>query len=461
MAGIGFTLRRLTRRDDLLGIVTGYGHSLFVAAGPWLVTVGALVGINAVLAQALGREAHQLFGSIVIYNFSASLIVTGPVILVATRYLADRVFEKKLETATGLLLAAIILGTLPGLLIAVPFYTLVCTLPATTIALAIANYAVISGVWITALFLSALKAYVRVTVAFCVGMIAAFGSASWLGLRYGPDGALAGFTIGLAVTLVVIMGTVLAEYRFPLQRPLALLSYVRRHWDLALGGLVFNLAVWVDKWIVWTAPGQVVVANGLVTNPPYDGAMFLAYLTIVPALAVFMVTVETEFFEDYQRFYRDIGDHGTLGQINDNQTRLIGTVLNGLRSVLILQSVIAVLAIFLAPEIVGATSGSYAQIAIFRFGVLGALFHVLILFCMILLQYFDARRPALMVQVVFLVTNAGATWFTIDLGFAYLGYGYFVAALITFVVAMALVLRVMSRLPYLAFVRNNPSVYGV
>ena len=189
--------------------------------------------------------------------------------------------------------------------------------------------------------------------------------------------------------------------------------------------------------------------------------MFLAYLTIVPALAVFMVTVETEFFEDYQRFYRDIGDHGTLGQINDNQTRLIGTVLNGLRSVLILQSVIAVLAIFLAPEIVGATSGSYAQIAIFRFGVLGALFHVLILFCMILLQYFDARRPALMVQVVFLVTNAGATWFTIDLGFAYLGYGYFVAALITFVVAMALVLRVMSRLPYLAFVRNNPSVYGV
>lgn len=460
MAGIGFTLRRLTQRDDLLGIVTGYGHSLFIAAGPWLVTVGALIGINAMLGPQLGEQAHRLFGSIVIYNFSVSLIVTGPMVLVATRYLADRVFEKRLETATALLMTAIVLGTLPGLLLAVPFYVVVCTLPATTVALAVANYAVISGIWVAALFLSALKAYVRVTVAFCIGMAVAFAAAWWLGARYGPDGSLAGFTAGLAVVLVLVLGTVFAEYRFALHRPLAVLPYLRRHWDLALGGFIYNLAVWVDKWIVWTAPGRVVVADGLVTSPAYDSAMFLAYLTIVPALAVFMVTVETDFFEEYQRFYKDIGDHGTLEQIQDNQRRVIASVVGGMRSVLILQAIIAVLAVFLAPEIIGATSGSFAQIAMFRFGVLGALFHVLILFCMILLQYFDARRPALVVQFVFLVTNAGATWFTLDLGFAYLGYGYFVAALVTFVVAIALVYAVLTRLPYLAFVRNNPSVYG-
>lgn len=460
MAGIGFTLRRLTQRDDLLGIVTGYGHSLFIAAGPWLVTVGALVGINLILGRSVGVEAHRLFGSILIYNFSASLVITGPIVLVATRYLADRVFEKRLETATGLLMASIILGTAPGLLIAVPFYTLLCDMPSTTAAIAVANYAVISGVWITALFLSALKAYVRVTVAFCIGMASAFAAAAWLGPRFGSDGALAGFTLGLAITLVVILGTVLSEYRYRLREPLALLPYLRRYWDLALGGLVYNLAVWVDKWIVWTGPGQIVVADRLVTSPAYDGAMFLAYLTIVPALAMFMISIETEFFAEYQRFYRGIGDHATLGQIRDNQRRLTLSVVNGLRSILILQSVIAVLAIFLAPEIIRATSGAYDQIAIFRFGVLGALFHVLILFCLILLQYFDARGPAFGLQCVFLATNAGATWATLQLDFAYLGYGYFIATMATFVVAVALVFSVISRLPYLAFVRNNPSVYG-
>lgn len=459
MAGIGFTLRRLTQRDDLLGIVTGYGHSLFVAAGPWLVTVGALVGINLILGRTVGVEAHRLFGSILIYNFSASLVVTGPIVLVATRYLADRVFEKRLESATGLLVTSIILGTAPGLLVAIPFYTLLCDMPALTAAIAIANYAVISGVWVTALFLSALKAYVRVTVAFCVGMAAAFAAAAWLGPRFGADGALGGFTIGLAVTLVAILATVLSEYRYRLRAPLALLPYLVRYWDLALGGLLYNLAVWVDKWIVWTGPGKVVVAGRLVTNPAYDGAMFLAYLTIVPALAMFMIAIETQFFVEYQRFYRAIGDHATLGQIRDNQRRLILSVVTGLRSVLILQSVIAVLAIFLAPQIIGATSGAYDQITIFRFGVLGALFHVFILFCLVFLQYFDMRRQALGLQCVFLATNAGATWATMQFEFAYLGYGYFIAVLFTFVVGVALVFSVISRLPYLTFVRNNPSVY--
>ncbi|MEQ8395817.1 exopolysaccharide Pel transporter PelG [Thalassobaculum sp.] len=460
MAGIGFTLRRLTQRDDLMGIVSGYGHSLFISAGPWLLTVGALVGINSVLGQTLDQNAHRLFGSILIYNFSVSLVVTGPVVLVSTRYLADRVFEKRLETATGLLMTSMVLGTMPGLVIAIPFYVIACDLPIATVAIALSHYAVISGVWIAALFLSALKAYVRVTISFGIGMATAFGAASWLGARYGVDGALGGFTIGLTVTLIVILATVLSEYRFRLQQPFAVLPYVGRYWDMALGGLVYNLAVWVDKWIIWSGPGHVTIAGALTTSPIYDGAMFLAYLTIIPALAVFTVTVETDFFEDYQRFYRDLGQHGTLNQIKDNQKRLITAIVNGLRTVLVLQTVIAVLAIFFAPEIIRATSGSSQQIAVFRFGVLGALFHVLMMFCVILLQYFDARRPALFVQMTFLATSAVATWLSIDLGFAYLGYGYFVAALITFIVSIALVFAVIARLPYLAFVRNNPSVYN-
>ncbi|MDF1791055.1 MAG: exopolysaccharide Pel transporter PelG [Thalassobaculaceae bacterium] len=461
MAGIGFTLRRLTQRDDLIGAVIGYGHSVFISAGPWLLTVLALIAINVILTGAMPRASLELFRSIIVYNFSVSLVITGPVILIATRYLADRVFEKKVDTAPALMVVATILGTVPGLALAIWFYFFICTIPIPLALLALANYAVISAIWVNGLFLSALKAYVRVTLSFGAGMAGSVALTYFIGARYGADGAMAAFTGGLAITQLVLMATVLAEYRYPMRRPFDLLRYFRNYWDLALGGLIYNLGIWIDKWVIWaTVPDTSVVGGALVTMPLYDGAMFLAYLTIVPALAIFTVSIETRFFEDYQRFYRQIGDHATLATIRENQDAVVHSATDGLRSVMVIQIVISVLVIFFAPAILEITGGASRQIGVFRFGVLGALFHVLMLFCGILLIYFDARRPALLLNIIFLATNAGFTWATIGLGFAYLGYGYFAATLVSFAVGVVLLFNVLRQLPYFSFVRNNPSVTG-
>jgi len=459
MAGIGFTLRRLTQRDDLIGAVIGYGHSVFISAGPWLLTVLALIAINVILVGAMPQRELELFRSIIVYNFSVSLVITGPVILVATRYLADRVFERRVDTAPALMVVATVLGTAPGLLLAVWFYFWICTIPVPLALLALANYAVISAIWVAGLFLSTLKAYVRVTLSFATGMIGAVALTYLVGAAYGPVGALAAFTGGLALTMLVLMATVLAEYRYPMRRPVGLLDAFRRHWELALSGLVYNLAIWIDKWVIWaTVPNTSTVGGALVTMPLYDGAMFLAYLTIVPALAIFTVAIETRFFEDYQRFYRQIGDNATLGTIHDNHQSVVQSATDGLRAVMIIQIVISILVIFFAPAIVEAAGGASRQIGVFRFGVLGALFHVLMLFCGILLMYFDARKPALLLNLVFLATNAGFTWVTVDLGFAYLGYGYFAATLVSFAIGVVLLFTVLRQLPYFSFVRNNPSV---
>ncbi|WPZ33491.1 exopolysaccharide Pel transporter PelG [Thalassobaculum sp. OXR-137] len=461
MAGIGFTLRRLTQRDDLIGAVIGYGHSVFISAGPWLLTVLALIAINLILTDAMPRDSLELFRSIIVYNFSVSLVITGPVILVATRYLADRVFEKRVDTAPALMVTAMVLGTAPGLLLAAWFYLVVCTIPIPLALLALANYAVISAIWVAGLFLSALKAYVRVTVSFGLGMAGSVALTYLVGAAYGPIGALAAFSGGLALTMLVLMATVLAEYRYPMTRPVNLLRYFRDYWELALGGLVYNLAIWIDKWVLWaTLDDTSVVGGALVTAPLYDGAMFLAYLTIVPALAIFTVAVETRFFEDYQRFYRQIGDHSTLEAILENQRGVERSATDGLRSVMVIQIVISVLVIFFAPTILDAAGGASRQIGMFRFGVLGALFHVLMLFCGILLMYFDARRPALTLNIVFLATNGAFTWATSELGFPYLGYGYFASTLVCFALGVVLLFNVLRHLPYYTFVRNNPSVTG-
>ena len=86
MAGIGFALRSLVERDDLSSPVQGYGHAAIVAAGPWLFTVLALAFFEtATEGYPRPRRASRIT-AIMIYNFSFSLLLSGPIVMVMTRY---------------------------------------------------------------------------------------------------------------------------------------------------------------------------------------------------------------------------------------------------------------------------------------------------------------------------------------------------------------------------------------
>lgn len=458
MAGIGFALRKLARRDDLLGIVQGYAHSAFITSGPWMFTILALAGIN-VIGRTIVEDADLArFRVVVIYNFCFSVVLTGPLVLVATRFLADAIYAKRVEVAPGMLLACLGLANAVSALTAGPFYLLLSGLPAGMALAAIANFVVVAGIWVVSIFLSALKDYVTVTVAFAAGMFAGFVGSALLGAWLGPVGMLWGFTAGLAAIEFALIARVFAEYPYRVARLFDFLAYFRRYWDLALIGLVATLAVWVDKWIMWFAPEREVVTGAMVIYTPYDSAMFMAYLTIVPALTLFTVNIETRFFEHYQAFYRDIQRHATWAQIERNHRLIVTALLESSRNLVILQGAVCALAIFLAPAIVGALGLHFQQIGMFRFGALGALFQVLFLVCTVVLSYFDLRRRNLLAQTVYLVANGLFTLLFSDLGFAWYGYGYFMASLVAFVVAYLMVADALRRLPYFAFVANNPSV---
>jgi uncharacterized membrane protein len=192
--------------------------------------------------------------------------------------------------------------------------------------------------------------------------------------------------------------------------------------------------------------------------PNYDGAMFFVYLTIVPAMAVFIVNLETRFFETYQKFCRDIQSNAVLERIHENHQNIIETLKESARNVTILQACVAFLAVLLAPQLFQWAGISIFQVGMFRFVVLGAFCHVRLLFLTIVLSYFDLRRKMLYVNCVFLVTNATFTYISTQLGFEHYGYGYFLSCLVTLLYAYAVTSREVLRLPYLTFVLNNASV---
>ncbi len=458
MAGIGFELRKLARQDDLSGLVKAYGHSAFAATGPWLFTLIAL-GVIMIIGNHYITPTELLdFRTIIIYNFSFSLVMSGPIFMIATRYLADCIHSKDVSTVPGMLFGCLTLAYITQIPVTVAFYTMVASFPPDVVMAAVINTLLISTIWIASIFITTLKDYHSVSRAFLIGMAVAIIAAGLLSQLYGVSGMLNGFSIGIVILLSLLFAQIFTAYPYEIKQPFAFLSYFVKYWEIALGGLIYNAAIWVDKWVMWFAPESTYIENGLRLYPNYDSAMFFAYLTIIPSMALFIFNIETGFHEKYVRFYRDIDAKATFRKILKNHHEIVQNIFGSARNFIFLQGGICIMVLMIAPMLFDMFGINYLQIGIFRNGVLGALFHVLTMLLMILLSYFDNRKGVLMIQILFLVCNALFTFITIHLGFEYYGYGYFLTSMITFAFAAIITSHYVTKLPYHTFITTNSSV---
>jgi len=460
MAGIGFVLRKLYRQDNLSGLARACFHSAIASTGPWLFTVLALASIAAISKNLVEIETLFNFRVILIYNFSFSLVLSGPVFLIATRYLADSIYRRDVSGAPGMLLGTLILLWGVELLIICPFYFLYAKLPPAMALSATVNFLLLSAVWLISIFISALKNYRLITWAFFLGMVISVLACIALAKPYGAVGMLNGFSMGLAVIIALLTANVLAEYPYPVIQPFSFIGYFRKYWEIALSGLIYNMAIWVDKWIMWFAPEATHMQSGLVIYPLYDSAMFMAYMTTIPAMAMFLFNSETHFFEHYMRFYRDIEQKVSFARIQKNHQAIMQSIFGSAGYFFLLQGSIALLGLLMVPQIIALMHADYLQIGILRYGLVGAFFQVLTLFLLILLSHFDSRRSSLCIQSVFLVTNALFTWISLHAGFQYYGYGYFLSSFVTFILAAVVMTKYVARLPYHTFITTNVSTYG-
>lgn len=466
MAGIGFTLQKLTQKDDLFGVVHAYAVAMLAAAGPWIFTICALAGITNVYTNFFGMEGLLNFRVIIIYNFAFSLVLSAPVFMVATRYIADNIHRRNVTNVPSIMIGTMIQSYAIQLPVGAIFYLGMVELPLSLQLSAMLNLFLLTTVWLLGVFLTALKDYNSVGWAYGIGMLIAVVCAQVLKDVYSEVGMLNGFSIGLAFIVFTLAAKVFSEYAYKFNSPFDVNSYFRKYWELALGGLFYNAAIWVDKWIMWFAPESWMatykgVATGMRMYPDYDSAMFLAYLTIIPAMAVFVFAVETNFFERYQRFYDNILEHKPLKKILANHRAIIDSIFNSSRNFIIVQGTIVFLAIVLAPQFFEWVNINSRQIGIFRMGVLGAFFHVLLLFEMIVLSYFDCRKRVMWLSLLYFVLNALLTFITMEWGFPYYGYGYLLSSMIVFVITSVILFRYIQKLPYHAFITNNNSITHV
>ncbi|MEZ5851285.1 MAG: exopolysaccharide Pel transporter PelG [Hyphomicrobiaceae bacterium] len=462
MAGIGFRLRALSEQDTLTSVVAAVGHAAVIAAGPWLFTIVTLAAITLSLDRVVELGTLAAFRIVIIYAFASSLVVTAPITIVATRLVADALWLKNPQAVRPLLFAAFaaaLCATALASAFLIAFFR-----PPAAIAVTLAAGSMIVGlIWVVISFCGAVRDYRGVTYSFFFGLLVSTLSGMAAGIAgYGAAGIAAGFLLGLLVTFLGLTSRVLATFPQPLTDPMAglrqLVYGTAGYWRLALGALAGTAGVWIDKWIFWSSAAGERLAVGLWHAPLYDSAMFIASLGIIPALSAFVVKLETDFFERYQRYYATISSHGTYGQIEEARRTLHGFTLDNLTLITVWQIGICAVLALTAPLLIEALGLQFRQVAILRYGALGAVFQFVFIACSAMLLFFDRRRLYMWMQVLFLALMAGLTLLSLRLGEDYYGTGYFLACLVAGFAVYRLADTTFDNLNYLTFIGNNPSI---
>ncbi len=452
MAGIGFQLTKLMQKRTLLGGLQAYGYAALIGSGPWVLSMTTLAALGLMLHRAGETHEFDLFFVAVTHIFGFSLISTGPLQLLLSRYAADAVFAKQDERVFPSLLGALAFTFAINAGIGLVFF--VGFVPADPLFQfsAAGVLIVVSAIWIGAVYLTAVRDYAAVLRCFAIGYATSFVAAWALTKVAGLSGTMTGFLAGQVVLLLAIMRVIYRAFGTIAAPSFSFLGYFKKHRDLALCGLVYNLGIWIDKplhW--WFSPHGYKVAGALHASPLYDQAVFLSFLSVAPGMAVFLLTLETTFAGKYAEFFRLVVEKGTWGEISRTKAEMVDALRDGLARLLKFQGAVTLALILGAERLLKALGLGSVQTLVFQVTLLGVCLLVLFLALLTVLFYLDRLREALICCAAFAVVNFALTLAGLMADERWYGIGFTAAAAVAIVLAGIYANRALLRLEYRTF----------
>jgi uncharacterized membrane protein len=438
MAGIGFELRKILRKDSFWSVFRAYGYAGVISSGPWILSILGLlvIGLSSVSSVALGEHVAQ-FQISVTYLIATSLILTGFIQSSFTRFVADRLFEKHdglvLPNFHGVVSLVTVVTALVGtvaVLLLFPTQSIIYRV------LMVGSFVVLANVWVGTIFLSGLKQYQGILVLFAIGYGITVGAAR-LCSPYGLEGLLFGFFLGQFVLLLGIMGLTFKHYSSADFWSCEFLKKGKLFRELIWLGFFYNAALWVDKLLFWYFPhtGQLIIGP-LKSSPIYDLPIFLAYLAILPGMASFLVRMETDFVDRHAEFYEGVRNGASLDYIEEAKSGMVRTARQGLYEIMKIQFVVCLICWWSGPTILSWLGISMLYESLLYIDVVAASLQVVFLGILNTLFYLDKRALALRLTIIFFVSNGLLTLATLVGGMTFYGYGFAGAVLLAVVVGM-------------------------
>lgn len=456
MAGIGFELRKILERDSYSSTMRAYVYAGLLSAGPWVLSIISvmligIMSIGVVFPELLVRQ----FLVTTTYLFATSLITTGGLQVFFTRFVSDRLFEKKPHLILPNLLGIMLIATVFAGLLAFVLLWWLFDQPFLYRLLVLTNFVTLCNLWLVIIFLSGMKQYNRILLTMLGGyslmVVASFFLRPW-----GLDGLLFALLLGHATLLFVFLFDILREYRAEKLIAFDFLDRKQVFVSLLLTGVCYNMGIWADKFIFWFNPmTSEHVIGPLRASMLYDLPIFLAYLSIIPGMAVFLVRIETDFAEWYERLFDAVREGQTLQHIEQLKTEMTLAIRQGLQEICKVQGITVVLLFLFAPKLLEWLGISHFYLPLFYIDLIGVSFQLLLMALLNVFFYLDKRAIVLELSALFVLLNIALTLLSQYLGPSFYGYGFTVSLAICVLLGMMRLNKSLDDLEYNTFMLSR------
>lgn len=454
MAGIGFELRKMFNSKGLIPGIRAWIFSAVIVVGPTLLCIIMLTILQLFLKNVgVAQGKRDLFSAVIIYSFMFSLILTSGLTMILSRYISDKLYNNKeadiLPSLKGAVTICMVIGGILGI-----FFYHGSPLRLTVKFAAFVLFMELNILWLQMVYVSALRDYSMLVKGFFIGI------ASGVFLSYGfvvllkvdsVTSGLLSIDIGFFIVLVFFSGSIQSFFKIKSNKYFHFLQYIGKYPSLFFINLFYISGLYIHNFIYWIGDSRVEIEETFIFAPFYDISTFWAFLSVMPAMVIFVVFSETSLYEKLRIFFGSICSRGMMDTINQSKDEMISSISLGLRHVMIIQSICSILCLVLSMVFLPLAEISSVSRDIFDVLVIGDYAFIIMFICITILLYFDDRKGALLVVTVFVLSNVIFTGLTVFLGRDYYGFGFMVAAFLSLIVGLMRLNFLLKNIYYFIF----------
>lgn len=451
MAGIGFELRRIYKRKTLAANIWGTLYATLSTIGPAVMSAVLILVLKTLLDQAgLTELESRFFISANTVAFVVATLVSVAFAAPVSRYISDCIFLNQEDnicpSAFGVLAIS---AAVSGAIMLIPC----CSMwrqGGTPMSFLVCYY--LLGVLVTCsyslmTYASALKHYKSLTYSFLGGAGAAvlvfLAAVYWMGMHR-VQAAVLCLVVDYAIIVFALAYQCVRAFGAPKGDCFEFLTYFRKYPTLAVAGFSYTLGLYAPTLIYWFFSGIAEQVSVFRTTPSFDVSMFLAVIVNMPSLVIFVVKVETTFYEKYTGYVSAL-NNGTYRQI-ERERGIMGRALRSqlfyvyevqLILTIVLDCVVTVLfpfynlSLFMLDMVVVLSLGVYAAFCMY--------------FTIVVFYYFSDYGGAFWSALVFLGVGVAGAFVAVHFN-DYYGLPLLVAGVCGWLVSFVLLRRRMENL---------------
>lgn len=461
MAGIGFELKKLYKNKSLLGDFRALLYTSAVTIGPQLLCILMITVLQFVIGFLnIAYTEKELFLYSVLYSFVFSQLLTSIFSMVVTRYISDKLYikayNKILPSLYGVISICLVIGGVVGaaFLVRSPI----------NIYMKLSTYILFMELiimWLETVYLSVLKDFVKIVKAFLLGVLSAIALSILMLIKTELEPSLAiviSIDVGIFVIITLLMYYIKSFFKTPVKWCFEFLKCFDKYYSLIFISFFYTLSLYIHNFIYWNSNLGRAIFNTYVSAPIYDVPTFYAFLTILPASIIFVISTETSFYNRYREYYSKINMGGTLKDIKNAKKSMIVVLWRELFHLMEIQFFFSVFFVVLGNcslPYIGLSETSVYTFIILSFGA----YCSISMFIIVLIElYFENRKGALIVTTTFLFSNILFTLISLKFGENYYGFGFFASAFISLVIAILSLEKFLKNIDYITFC-SQPIVY--